>query len=139
MNTPIPPKPSAGSAPSIISSDVCVIGNMTTLGEIQLEGTVEGDIQCGVLTLGEGGCVKGAVTADHIIIRGTVEGSLKSKCIRLEDTARVSGDICYETLGIEAGAQIDGKMVHADLSKGQSKTANQTQKHVEEVVKAATS
>ena len=44
------PKPKA--APSILSSDLTVVGNLKTSGDIQVEGTVEGDIHAHLRTVG---------------------------------------------------------------------------------------
>lgn len=100
------------SAPSIIGSDVTIKGNITTLGEIQLDGTVEGDIRSASLTIGEQGSVQGVVTAEEVIVKGAVNGQIKGRNIRLEKTAKVRGDLFHETLSIEAGAFIEGKLTH---------------------------
>ena len=106
MNKPI------NSAPSIISSDVVIKGNVSTSGEIQLDGTIEGDVKSKAMTIGENGTVKGKVNVDEVIIRGTVKGSIKGRNIRLEKTGKVTGDICHQTLSIEAGAFMEGNISH---------------------------
>lgn len=103
---------SANSAPSIISSDVTIKGNITTNGEIQLDGVVEGDIRSASLTIGEQGSVKGIVTADEVIVKGSVDGQIKGRNIRIEKTAKVKGDLFHEILSIEAGAFIEGNLTH---------------------------
>lgn len=114
VNTMNKNKIAHNSAPSIIGSDVTIEGNLTTRGEIQLDGCVKGDVKSASLTVGEGGSVKGAVTAETIVIKGTVTGQIKGRNIRLEKTARVEGDVCHETLSVEAGAFIEGALVHQD-------------------------
>ena len=106
-------KVNVSSAPSIIASDVRIKGSITTVGEIQLDGIVEGDISCGSLTMGEHGAVKGAIVADSTIIRGKVDGSIRSRTIRLEKTSQVKGDVFHESLTMEAGSIIDGKFCHS--------------------------
>lgn len=102
----------ANSAPSIIGSDVSIKGNITTPGEIQLDGSVEGDIRSASLTVGEHGSVQGVVTAEEVVIKGSVSGQIKGRNIRLEKTAKVKGDLFHETLSIEAGAFIEGNLTH---------------------------
>jgi len=102
--------PTSNSVPSIISSDVVIKGNVTTSGEIQLDGTIEGDVKTKNLTIGEHGTVKGKVDADDVIVKGTVNGSIKGRSVRLEKTAKLTGDICHQTLSIEAGAFIEGSL-----------------------------
>lgn len=106
--------PRGPGAPSIIGSDVKIVGNLTAAGELQLDGIVEGDVKCGALTMGEHGQVAGSITADTIVVRGRVEGKIKARSVRLEKTSKISGDVWHETLSIEAGAFIDGKFVHAE-------------------------
>jgi len=100
------------STPSIISSDVTIKGDITTLGEMQLDGIVEGDVQCASLTIGEQGSVQGVVSADEVIVKGMVTGQIKGRNIRLEKTAKVKGDLFHEILSIEAGALVEGKLSH---------------------------
>ena len=102
----------ANSAPSIIGSDVTIKGDVTTLGEIQLDGKIEGDVRSAALTIGEQGSVQGVVTAEEVIVKGTVNGQIKGRNIRLEKTAKVRGDLFHETLSVEAGAFIEGKLTH---------------------------
>jgi len=108
----------ANSAPSIIGSDVTIKGNITTPGEIQLDGSVEGDIHSASLTIGEHGSVQGVVTAQEVVIKGTVSGQIKGRNIRLEKTAKVKGDLFHETLSVEAGAFIEGNLTHSNNASG---------------------
>jgi hypothetical protein len=48
------PKPPA----SVLSADLHITGNVKTTGDIQVEGTVEGDIRAHLLTIGETATVK---------------------------------------------------------------------------------
>ncbi len=100
------------SAPSIIGADVTIKGDIKTLGEIQLDGTIEGDVRSAAVTIGEHGSVQGIVTAEEVIIKGSVNGQVKGRNIRIEKTAKVRGDLYHETLSVEAGAFIEGKLTH---------------------------
>jgi len=105
-------KPPANSVPSIISSDVVIKGNISTSGEIQLDGTIEGDIKSNSVTIGEHGTVRGKVKADDVVVKGAVKGSITGHNIRIEKSAKINGDICHQTLSIEAGAFIEGNLSH---------------------------
>lgn len=109
------PKPSAqprtgnGAAPpSLISSNLQVVGNLKTDGEIQIDGVIDGDVACGKLMIGERATVNGEVVADNVEVRGTVEGRIRGKTVLLAKSARVTGDIWHDSLSIEAGAYLDG-------------------------------
>lgn len=114
---------SAPAAPSIISSDLKMIGNMESKGEIQIDGMLEGDVNCAKLSIGDGGHVQGNVTVETALVRGRVDGKIKAKKITLTRSARVIGDIIHETLTIEPGAHLEGHCRRADASvfKGDGK------------------
>lgn len=103
----------AGNAPSIIGADVHIVGNVATAGEIQLDGSIEGDIQAGALTMGESGALKGTLVADNVVIRGEVTGAIRARTVVLERSAKINGDVYHETLSIEAGARIEGTFSHS--------------------------
>lgn len=107
-----PMKAPANSVPSIISSDVVIKGNVSTSGEIQLDGTIEGDIKSNSITVGINGTVKGKINADDAVVKGTVKGSITGRNIRVEKSAKITGDLCHQTLSIEAGAFIEGNLSH---------------------------
>jgi cytoskeletal protein CcmA (bactofilin family) len=95
-------------APSILSADLVVHGSIMSEGEVQLDGTVEGDVRAGSLTIGEEANVKGEVVAEIVVIRGRVQGSVRARQVQLASTARVEGDVIHATLSIESGAFFDG-------------------------------
>lgn len=96
------------SVPSIISVDLSVNGNLSSNGEIQIDGAVEGDINCKALIVGTKGSVSGEVTAQTVRIHGAIKGQVKAKSVFLASTAQMSGDIEHESLAIEPGAFMEG-------------------------------
>lgn len=57
---------------STLSTDIHIKGNVKTSGDIQISGTVDGDIRAHLLTVGEGSTVKGEIVADDIVVHGRV-------------------------------------------------------------------
>ena len=106
------PKPKA--APSILSSDLNVQGNLLTDGDIQIEGNIEGDIRANLLTVGESAVVRGEVIADDVVINGRIIGRVRGLKVRLTSTARVEGDIIHKTIAIESGAHFEGSVHRND-------------------------
>jgi len=96
--------------PSIISPDLTITGDLKSNGDIQIDGTVEGDIDSRLLTIGQGAEVRGSVVAETVRISGKVEGQVKAKNVTLDKTAKVIGDITHESLTMEAGAQFEGRV-----------------------------
>lgn len=104
----------AKPAASVLSSDLTVVGNLKTTGDIQVEGTVEGDIRAHLLTVGETATIRGEVVADDIVVNGRVIGRVRGLKVRLTSTARVEGDIIHKTIAIESGAHFEGTVTRQD-------------------------
>jgi cytoskeletal protein CcmA (bactofilin family) len=111
------PKPS----PSLLSSDLTIKGNVITSGDIQIEGTIEGDVRAHLLTVGESATIKGEISADDVVVNGRVVGRLRGIKVRLTATARVEGDIIHKTIAIESGAQFEGTVQRQQDPLGDSK------------------
>lgn len=107
---PAKAKPNA----SVLSSDLTVVGNLRTTGDIQVEGTVEGDIRAHLLTVGETATIRGEIVADDIVVNGRVIGRVRGLKVRLTSTARVEGDIIHKTIAIESGAHFEGSVQRQD-------------------------
>lgn len=129
--TPTAPKVKAGV--SVLSSDLTVVGNLRTSGDIQVEGTVEGDIRAHLLTVGETATIKGEIVADDIVVNGRVIGKVRGLKVRLTSTARVEGDIIHKTIAIESGAHFEGSVQRQDdpLAIGRPALPPQAAKPVE--------
>ncbi|MDF3413459.1 polymer-forming cytoskeletal protein [Sulfitobacter sp. M57] len=106
--------PKAKPPASLLSADLHVTGNMKTTGDIQVEGTVEGDIRAHLLTIGESATIKGEVIADDVVINGRIVGRVRGLKVRLTSTARVEGDIIHKTIAIESGAHFEGSVQRQD-------------------------
>ncbi|MDO8838180.1 MAG: polymer-forming cytoskeletal protein [Parvibaculum sp.] len=113
-------RPGPRTAPSIISNDLVVHGNMTATGDIQVDGTVEGDIRSQSLTIGEKASITGEIVAEDIVIRGRVIGTIRGRRVQLSSTCHVEGDILHEALAVETGAFFEGNCRHSDDPIGQA-------------------
>lgn len=103
-----PAKKQPSGVPSIVSADLRIEGNLHSIGDVQIDGIVDGDISSKTLTVGEGAEVHGAIEAETLRICGSVEGEVSAKTVILTKTARVYGDVLHESLSVEAGALIHG-------------------------------
>ncbi|PZQ99373.1 MAG: cell shape determination protein CcmA [Cereibacter sphaeroides] len=117
--------PKSKPAASVLSSDLTVVGNLKTSGDIQVEGTVEGDIRAHLLTVGESATIRGEIVADDIVVNGRVIGRVRGLKVRLTSTARVEGDIIHKTIAIESGAHFEGSVQRQDdpLANGRAALA----------------
>lgn len=103
-----------GNAPSILSANLRVAGNLTTDGEMQVDGVIEGDVSAGRITIGETATVTGNISAESVTVQGEVRGTIRARTVQLARSAKVTGDIWHETLSIEAGAYYEGQCKHTD-------------------------
>lgn len=114
------PAPRGKPAPSVLSSDLTIVGDVKSSGDIQIEGTVEGDVRSQVVVVGESATIRGEVVGEEVVVHGRVVGRLRGVKIRLSATARVEGDIVHKTIAIENGAHFEGSVQRQDDPTGQA-------------------
>ena len=121
-------KDSNGAVPersSHIRADLKIIGNIETSGDLQVDGTVEGDIECRAVTVGEPAQINGSIAADVVRIFGSVTGDTTAASVCLEQTARVVGNVIHESLSIVPGAFVDGHCRRASGAEAPAKVGTQ--------------
>lgn len=107
--------------PSIISQNFRVVGNVTSEGDVQLDGSVDGNVKAKSLVIGTSGTIRGEVKVDKVQVQGTVTGPIRGRTVEIAKTAKVTGDVFYESLTVETGAVIDGACKRWDADKGEVK------------------
>jgi cytoskeletal protein CcmA (bactofilin family) len=107
--------------PSIISQNFRVVGNVTSEGDVQLDGTIDGNLKAKSLVVGPTGSIRGEVKADKVQIQGSVTGPVRARTVEIAKTAKLTGDVFYEQLTVETGAVIDGACKRWDADKGEMK------------------
>ena len=100
---------SSNSTFSVIGSDVTIKGDIAASADLHVDGAIEGDIKCSSIVQGEASKISGAVTADNARMSGKVTGSITAKELVILKTAKIEGDVHYDALTIEQGAQVDGR------------------------------
>jgi cytoskeletal protein CcmA (bactofilin family) len=106
------PRKSAASANastrSVIDAWLTIRGDLESEGEVQIDGTVHGDIRCAHLVVGKEAVVAGNIIAEEVIVRGKVKGTIRAMSVTLQDTAVVESEIYHKSIAIEQGACFDG-------------------------------
>ena len=102
------------SAPSIISDDLVVKGTLKSIGAIQIDGRMEGEVRSVGLVIGDQGSVQGDITADDLSVRGQIQGTIHARKVLVRSGARVNGDIFSELLTVEIGSRIEGDCRHME-------------------------
>jgi cytoskeletal protein CcmA (bactofilin family) len=115
-----PPAPKTPAPPSLLSTDLKITGDIHSLGEIQVDGQIDGDIHTDVLIVGETAQINGEITADTVRVHGYVIGQIKARSVLLAKSAHVLGDILHENLSIEQGAFLEGHCRRIEMGRSEN-------------------
>ncbi len=97
------------TTPTILSQDLVIVGEITSSGIIEIEGRIKGTIKGNSVILRENGFIEGQIYAESLSLRGNFEGSVYAQNIDISSSAKISGDIEYQSLVVEDGACIDAR------------------------------
>ena len=122
--SPAPSPKASKMVPSIIGEDLTVVGNVSSKGEIQVDGEIQGDIDCASLLLGDKSQIQGSVRAEDVVVRGKVIGSVRGLRVTLQSQSQVEGDIYHQSLAIEQGVYFEGKSRRTDDPMGEGKSSS---------------
>ena len=107
---------------TLIGPQVTIRGDLEFSGGLYVEGRIVGRFTAtegerAVLVLGENGSIEGEVRAPIVMIDGRLDGDVHATDrIELAAKARVTGNVHYRTVEMHAGAQLTGRLVHADAA-----------------------
>ncbi len=108
----VSPKSEAPNLPagvSLISSDLRIVGDLHSSGDIRIDGRIEGDVSSSEAMIGEGAHVQGSIFANSVLVAGAVSGQVDAEEVTIAKTAKVMGDVVHHSLSIEAGAFLEGR------------------------------
>ena len=96
---------------TVIAAGATVTGTLRGDGIMQVEGTVEGEIDLkGAVIVTPTGLIKGPVTADVIRLAGRIEGVVTAReRLLLQKTGSLEGDMTTPTLEVEDGGRLNGR------------------------------
>ena len=109
-----PPNGSANpiEAESVIGPDLIIEGQAITMrskGCLRVNGSVQAELHCVELLVGQQAVITGSITATKVAVSGRVDGTIIGDSVILHSTAHVEGDIHSRFLSIEQGASFDGR------------------------------
>ena len=106
---------------SIISNGVKIEGNLFSLGNVRIDGSVFGNVTVnGNLTIGDSSELNGEIKATNITMSGKIIGKVNAhEKLKLESKSVLKGDLTTKYLIIEEGALFEGnsQMNHSDSSE----------------------
>jgi cytoskeletal protein CcmA (bactofilin family) len=117
--TPRPMTDSMGGAStfSVLGADLVVKGDLTAQADLHIDGRVEGDITCAALVQGESSEILGEIRADQARLAGVLRGSITGGDVVIQRSARIYGDVHYDTLTIEQGAVVEGRFAQRSATQ----------------------
>ena len=107
---------------TLIGPQVTIRGDIEFSGGLYIEGRVVGRVTAiegapAVLMLSEQGSIEGEVRAPVVMLDGRLDGDVHAaERIELAARARVQGNVHYRVVEMHAGAQVTGRLVHADAT-----------------------
>ena len=97
---------------AVIASGANFKGQIKNTPSIEINGTVEADINAEKLTIGEGGKFVGAANVELVVISGHYDGNMDAGSIWATATAEISGKIQYKTIQLDRGAALNCRFIH---------------------------
>jgi cytoskeletal protein CcmA (bactofilin family) len=102
---------SGGNSASIIAAGTTLKGDITSNGDIRIDGTLQGNIHCTAkVVIGANGNVEGDISGQQADIMGKVSGTIKVKeLLQLKGGSQVNGNLYAAKLQIEPTANFNGQ------------------------------
>jgi cytoskeletal protein CcmA (bactofilin family) len=122
--TRVTPSMASNSTFSVFGADISITGDVRAEAELHVDGRIEGDITCATLVQGPQSEVVGAVVAETARLAGRVRGSITAGELVILKSAKIEGDVHYDSLTIEQGAEVDGRLAHRAPSREAASTAS---------------
>jgi cytoskeletal protein CcmA (bactofilin family) len=96
---------------SIIAAGTTLKGDLSSTGDIRIDGSLQGNINCTAkVVIGANGVVKGDINGQQADIMGTIDGNIKVKeLLQLKGGSNVNGNIHAGKLQIETSANFNGQ------------------------------
>jgi cytoskeletal protein CcmA (bactofilin family) len=90
-----------------------VSGDLDTGGSLRIDGKLEGNIRrADTVVLGVGATMSGDVHAREVVIGGTITGNVHAtERVELQATAIVTGDILTQTILVQEGGVVNGRVL----------------------------
>lgn len=103
---------------SIIASGTTLKGDISSSGDIRIDGVLQGNIHCTAkVVIGSNGVVNGDIAGQQADIMGKVTGTIKVKeLLQLKGGSQVNGNIHAGKLQIEPSANFNGQCHMAEGS-----------------------
>lgn len=126
---------------TVVGPSVHVEGDFSSEGNIVVKGSVAGTVNTSrQLRVEQGARIAANVRAQEAFVAGEIKGNVKiAGQLDLAATATILGDISCETLSMEAGALVYGKVAMKGLASSVEKTSKRKRRSKKDDVGEASS
>jgi cytoskeletal protein CcmA (bactofilin family) len=106
-----PGETATGSSASLIGAGTSMKGDITSSGDMRIDGSLVGNINCSAkVIIGANGVVQGDISGQQADILGKVSGTIKVKdLLQLKGGSEVNGNLSAAKLQIEPSATFNGE------------------------------
>lgn len=108
----------SGEMETLIGLHTEVRGDVLFSGGLHVDGKIKGKVlatagEGSSLSIAEGALVEGDVSVSILVVNGSVSGNVHtSEKLTLASTARVNGNVYYNEIEVQSGAEVNGQLVH---------------------------
>lgn len=103
---------------SLIGAGTTIEGNISFTGGLRVDGEIKGNVtaaaeQPSTLVVSEKARIDGEIRVSHLVVNGTINGPVfAAEFLELQSRSRLNGDVHYNTLEMQLGAVVEGRLVH---------------------------
>ena len=103
---------------SLIGAGTKIEGNVSFAGGLRVDGEIVGSVtavaeQPSTLVISEKANIEGEIRVSHLVVNGAINGPVyAAEFLELQASSRVKGDVHYNTLEMQIGAIVEGRLVH---------------------------
>jgi cytoskeletal protein CcmA (bactofilin family) len=113
-----PRKRKPGVVDTLVGSNTEIRGDVLFSGGLHVDGRIKGKVLApqgddASLSVSETGSIEGDISVPMLTVNGQVSGNVfASDKMVLAPNARVTGNVYYNRLEVQVGAEVNGQMVH---------------------------
>ena len=104
----------------MIGEGVTITGTIKANNEVNIQGTIDGDIECNSITINKSGNVKGKIKTETMTVEGKAEGEMNvNTVLNIKSEGHVNGKVFYGEIQIDEGGKISGEINHRNKDNKQ--------------------
>ncbi|MBT6123290.1 MAG: polymer-forming cytoskeletal protein [Candidatus Puniceispirillum sp.] len=97
---------------AVIGEGAHFSGTISNARSIEINGTVEADLEAEKVSIGPEGEFHGAIKSDLVVISGHYNGEMHAHSVWATETAQIAGEVHYQSLQMDRGAALNCRVVH---------------------------